>query len=126
LLRRDLRALRQPILAIFDTYEGCSGNKSVVDWLDQQFFPEVETASGLAVVVAGQLVPDYNGARWRDEARHFVLTPITEIEHWEPWIREHYPDLQDKRVDLNTLIRATEGNPSLMSSLSETISKSAI
>jgi len=126
LLRKDLRGLRQPVLAIFDTYEGCVGNQTVVDWINQQFLIDVETALGLTVIVAGQRVPDYNGARWQDQARHFALKPITEIEHWEPWVKEHHPDFQDKRVDLNTLIRATEGKPSLMSSLFETISKSVI
>jgi hypothetical protein len=126
LLRKDLRGLRQPVLVIFDTYEGCVGNQTVVDWINQQFLIEVETALGLTVIIAGQRVPDYNGARWQDQSRYFALRPITEIEHWEPWVKEHHPDFQDKRVDLNTLIRATEGKPSLMSSLFETISKSAI
>jgi hypothetical protein len=125
LLRRDLRSLRQPVLVIFDTYEGCAGNQTVVDWINQQFLIDVERALGLTVIVAGQRAPDYNGARWQDQVRHFALKPITEIEHWEPWVKQHHPEFQDKRVDLNTLIRATEGKPSLMSSLFETISKSA-
>jgi hypothetical protein len=84
LLRKDLRGLRQPVLIIFDTYEGCVGNKPVLDWLDQQFLSEVETALGLAVIVAGQEVADTKGARWREWARHFALEPITEIEQWDP------------------------------------------
>jgi hypothetical protein len=126
LLRKDLRGLRRPVLVIFDTYEGCVGNKPVVDWLDQQFLSAVETALGIAVLVAGQQVPDYKGARWRDQVRHFSLEPITEIEHWEPWVKQHHPDFEDKRVDLKTLILATQGKPLLMSSLFETISKSAV
>jgi hypothetical protein len=126
LLRKDLRGARQPMLIIFDTYEGCMGNKPVVDWLDQQFFPEVETALGLAVLVAGQQVPDGKGAVWRDQARHFSLEPITEVEHWELWVKQHHPDFEDKRVDLKTLILDTQGKPLLMSSLFETISKSAV
>jgi hypothetical protein len=96
LLRKDLRGLRQPVLIIFDTYEGCAGNQPIVDWMNQQFLVEVETALGLAVFVAGQKVPDYNGARWRDQARHFALKPITEIEHWEPWVEQHHPEFQKK------------------------------
>jgi hypothetical protein len=126
LLRRDLRRLRQPVLVIFDTYEGCTENKRVVDWLDQQFFSEVERALGLAVIVAGQRVPEHSGAPWCDLAQHFALKPITEIEHWQPWVRRYHPDFEDKRVDIKTLILATEGKPSLMSSLFETISKSEI
>jgi hypothetical protein len=123
LLRKDLRGLRQPVLVIFDTYEGCVGNQTVVDWMNQQFLIEVETALGLAVIVAGQRVPDYNGARWQDQARHFALKPITEIEHWEPWVEQHYPDFQKKGADLNTVMMFAQGNPAVVSSAVETISK---
>jgi hypothetical protein len=123
LLRKDLRGLRQPVLAIFDTYEGCVGNQPVVDWMNQQFLVEVETALGLAVIVAGQRVPDYNGARWRDQARHFALKPITEKEHWELWVELYYPDFQQKGADLNTVMMLAQGNPAVVSSAVETISK---
>jgi hypothetical protein len=33
LLRRDLRALRQPVLIIFDTYEDVANNVNIADWL---------------------------------------------------------------------------------------------
>ena len=124
LLRKDLRGLRQPALVIFDTYEGCAGNKPVVDWLDQQFLSEVETALGLAVIVAGQHVPNSRGARWRDLSRHFSLEPITEIEHWRSWVEQHYPDFQKKGADLNTVMMCAQGNPAVVSNLCETISKS--
>ena len=124
LLRKDLRGLRQPVLIIFDTYEGCFSNKPLVDWLDQQFFPEVETALGLAVILAGQQVPDAKGTRWREWARHFDIEPIFEQEQWELWVELNHPDFKEKGIDLNTLIRATEGKPSLMSNFCETISKS--
>jgi hypothetical protein len=123
LLCKDLRGLRQPVLVIFDTYEGCAGNKPVVDWLDQQLLAEVETALGLAVIVAGQEVPHYNGAPWQDQARHFPLKPITEIEHWEPWVEQHYPDFRKKGADLNTILMLAQGNPAVVSSSCETISK---
>ena len=37
LLRKDLRALRQPVLIIFDSYEAAHDNKPVADWLSQQY-----------------------------------------------------------------------------------------
>jgi hypothetical protein len=123
LLRKDLRALRQPVIVIFDTFEGCAGNKSVVDWLNQQLLAEVETAPGLAVIVAGQQVPDTKGAGWHNLARHLLLTPITEIEHWQPWVEQHYPDFQKKGADLNTVMMLAQGNPAVVSSAVETISK---
>ena len=69
LLRKDLRALRQPVLIIFDSYEDVAENKTVADWLCHQLLNEIETALGLAVIVAGQRVPDpkraFWGASWR-------------------------------------------------------------
>jgi hypothetical protein len=123
LLRKDLRGLRHPVLVIFDTYEGCAGNQPVVDWINQQFLIEVETALGLAVIVAGQRVPDHNGARWQDQARHFASKPITEIEHWGPWVEQYYPEFQKKGADLNTILMFAKGNPAVVSSACETISK---
>jgi hypothetical protein len=123
LLRKDLRGLRQPVLVIFDTYEGCIGNKSVVDWLDQQFFAEVESALGLAVLVAGQQVPDAKSARWFNQVRHFALKPITEIDQWKAWVEQHHPEFQKKGADLNTVLMIAEGNPAVVSSALETISK---
>jgi hypothetical protein len=122
LLRKDLRGLRLPALAIFDAYESCVGNQPVVDWLNQQFLVEAETALGLAVIVAGQRVPDHSGARWRDQARPFSLEPITQ-EHWEPWVEQYYPDFQKKGADLNTVMMLAQGNPAIVSSAVETISK---
>jgi hypothetical protein len=123
LLRKDLRGLRQTVLIIFDSYESCAGNQTVVDWINQQFLIEVETALGLAVIVAGQRVPDHSGARWRDWAQYLVLAPITEIEHWQPWVEQHYPDFEKKGADLNTVMMLAQGNPAVMSSAVETISK---
>ena len=123
LLRRDLRTLRKPILIIFDTYEDVANNANVVDWLSQQFFSEVETALGVAVIIAGQQVPDYSKAGWRDLVRHLQLKPITEIEHWAPWVDQHYPDFRKKGADLQTVLMITGGNPLLVSQICEGISK---
>jgi hypothetical protein len=114
LLRKDLRRLRQPVLAIFDTYEGCVGNQTVVDWINQQFLIEVETALGLAVIVAGQRIPDYNGGRWQNQARHFALKPITDVEQWVPWVEAHYPGFRGTGVDLPTLVMIARGNPAVI------------
>jgi hypothetical protein len=113
LLRKDLRTMRQPLLLIFDTYEGAV-NSAVADWLGQQLLPEVETSLGLAVIVAGQKVPDYSNSSWRELARHLVLEPITEYEAWHDWVSRRYPGFQDK-ADLRTLIKVSDGSPLLMS-----------
>jgi SEFIR domain-containing protein len=76
LLCKDLRALRQPVFLILDSYEDAADNKPVADWLNQQLLTEVENAFSLAVVVAGQRVPDLAKVGWRDLARHLRLEPI--------------------------------------------------
>jgi hypothetical protein len=125
LLRKDLRALRQPVLIIFDTYEDAASNKIVDDWINQQFLLEVETALCLAVIIAGQKVPDYNKARWRNLARHLPLEPITEIADWEPWIEQRYPGFSDKYLPaLPAVLKLAKGNPEVMSNSCETLSKS--
>jgi hypothetical protein len=124
LLRKDLRALRQPVLIIFDTYEVAAENKPVADWLCQQFLNEVETAFGLGVIVAGQRVPDPTNAPWRELARHVQLRPITEPEHWEPWIERHYPTFHGKGAHLPTVLMIAHGNPAVIATSCEAIAKS--
>jgi hypothetical protein len=123
LLRGDMRALTRPALIVFDTYERCASNTAVADWLNQQIFGEIEAAPGLAVIVAGQQIPDYRNAAWRDLARYVPLKPITEVECWKPWVEGHYPGLE-KKAHLPTLVLAAQGNPGNMSGLCEAISKS--
>jgi hypothetical protein len=123
LLRKDLRTLREPVLVVFDTYEHIATNKTVADWLNQQFLVEVETAPGLAVIIAGQEVPQYRSAGWRDLALHLPLSPITEIEHWTPWVEQHYPEFRNKGADLPTVLMISKGNPMVTSRTCEAISK---
>jgi len=120
LLRRDLRALRHPVLIIFDAFEQAADNRTVADWLGQQLLAEVETALGLAVVVAGQRVPGLAGAQWRDLARHIRLQPITEIEQWIPWLERRFPGF-DHGSHLPTILMLTDGNPANVSTFCETI-----
>jgi hypothetical protein len=115
LLRKDLRALRRPVLLIFDSYESAADNTVMADWINQQLLAEIETSLALAAIVAGQKVPNSMAAGWRDLARHLVLGPITELEPWKQWAAPRYPRLEER--DLVTLLRATKGLPSLMATL---------
>jgi hypothetical protein len=124
LLRKDLRALRQPIMVVFDTYEDAAENRAVSDWLNLQFLSEVETALGLSVIVAGQRVPDFGRAIWGGLAFHLPLSPITEIEHWQPWIEQRYPEFTQKGAHLPTVLMIANGNPLVISGFCEAISKS--
>lgn len=88
LLRKDLRALRKPLLLIFDSYDQPAlDNKPVADWLNLQMLNEVEPSLAVTVIVAGQRTPDFANTGWRALARHLPLAPITDAEHWEPWVK---------------------------------------
>jgi hypothetical protein len=124
LLRKDLRALRRPVLVMLDSYERAADNGPVADWVSRQLLPEVETALSLAVVVAGQQVPRTSGTTWRDLARQITLEPITDIAHWEPWLRRRYPGF-DAASHLPTILTLTDGNPATVSVYCETIARKA-
>ena len=123
LLRKDLRALRQPVLLIFDHYEDVAQNKIVTDWLNQQLLMEVDTSLGLAVIVAGRAIPDFMSTAWRQLARQLPLGPICDQQEWEPWIARRYPGLRDKGADLSTVIMCAEGKPGMVAALCEAIVK---
>lgn len=125
LLRKDLRALRQPVLIIFDHYEDAAGNKIVTEWLNQQLLMELETSFGLAVIVAGQTIPDFTVAGWCQLVQHVPLGPIDDPKDWEPWISRRYPCFQGGVADLRTVLLAAEGKPALVASLCEAITRKA-
>lgn len=120
-LRKDLRALRQPVLLIFDSYEDAAENKDIADWLNVHLLGDLESAPAVAVIIAGQKVPERANTNWRELARHFSLLPITELEHWKEWASHRFPTIQEGA--LNVLLKATGGQPSLMASLCEGIAK---
>jgi hypothetical protein len=122
-LRKDLRALGQPVLLIFDSYEDVAGNQNIAEWLNVQLLGDLGSAPAVTVIVAGQRVPDPTHPSWRDLVRHFALSPITEVEHWTEWVSRKYPDFQQKG-DLNTILKLAKGQPSVMVTLCEAIAKS--
>lgn len=124
LLRKDLRALRQPVLIIFDSYEDAAENRIMADWICQQLLNEMETALGLTVIVAGQTVPNSARAFWRELARHLQLGPITELEHWEQWVNRRYPNFRHKGAHLPTVLMIAQGNPAVIATSCEAIAKS--
>jgi hypothetical protein len=120
-LRRDLRALRQPVLLIFDSYEDAAENRDIADWLNVHLLGDLESAPAVAVILTGQKVPERANTNWSELARHFSLLPITELEHWKEWASHRFPTIQEGALDV--LLKATGGQPSLMASLCEGIAK---
>jgi hypothetical protein len=112
------------VLVVFDSYEDVAENKTIADWLSRQFLNEIETALGLAVIVAGQRVPDSVSAFWGDLSRRLQIGPIMELEHWESWIYQRYPSFRQKGVHLPTVLMITHGNPAVIATTCEAIAKS--
>jgi predicted MPP superfamily phosphohydrolase len=124
LLRKDLRALRKPLLIMFDSFEDAANNNSVADWLGQQLLEEVETALGVAVIVAGQKVPNSTDAYWGDLVQRLPIGPITEVDEWRPWIERRYPSFRHKNADLPTVLMITRGKPAVITAACEAIANS--
>lgn len=123
LLRKDLRNLRSPVLVLFDHFEDVANNLTLVNWLTQQFLPEVETALGLIAIVAGQRVPPQSAATWGSLTRHIELQPIEKLEHWEPWVGRKFPSFKEKGGHLPTIVMLAKGNPAMVSNFCRTIAK---
>jgi hypothetical protein len=122
LLRKDLRALCEPVFLVFDSYEDVAENKAVADWISLQLLAEVETALGLGVIIAGQRVPEFASADWCDLVHHIRLAPITEIGPWQEWVSRRYPGFQDKG-HLPTILKLAGGRPSVMANYCAAIAK---
>lgn len=124
LLRKDLRALRTPVLLIFDSYDQPAvENEKVANWLSLELLNEVETSLALTVIVGGQKAPGYTSAGWRTLARHLPLEPITEPEHWQPWVERKYPGFQAKGAHVPTVVMLAGGNPAVVSASCEAIAR---
>jgi len=112
-LLQDLRALRRPVVLLFDGYEVAAENKAIADWIGQQILNEVETTLSLAVIVAGKSVPDFAQAGWRDLVRHIRLEPILEVKPWQEWFALRNPGFQD--LDhLRSIVKIANGIPAAM------------
>jgi hypothetical protein len=127
LLRKDLRALRKPVLLILDSYDqAVEDNKEVADWVGLQLLNEVETSLALAVVITGQNSPDFVHAAWRALARHLSVSPIKELDYWEPWISRKFPKIPAWKDHLPTVLLIAEGNPMVVYSSCEAIAKNSV
>ena len=54
-------------------------------------------------------------------SRHAKSGPISEAAHWEPWLERRYPNFHNLKVDIPTLIMASQGVPKTFSELCRTI-----
>ncbi len=77
----DLRRIGGTVL-VFDTFEQCAPELRA--WFGGVFLPHVHRSPGMAVVIAGQKVPEET-LMWRS-----IFLPLEKIapEHWDDYVRE--------------------------------------
>ena len=118
-LIQKLQQLTAPALLIFDTYEKASGDSQ--KWIESQLLSRIDKSSALAVVIAGQAVPDRTRYAWANSCDSVVLNPIKDGGDWH----EH-SKRQGMRITLeeaHLLASAGKGMPGLIQVLLENVAR---
>ncbi|HEX6716208.1 MAG TPA: SEFIR domain-containing protein [Pyrinomonadaceae bacterium] len=114
----DLQNFYWPVLLVFDTYEQASSDAQ--RWLENQLLPRLDRTPGVLIVIGGQRIPDPARYLWRPLAKVFELSSIGVVDHWINYIEAKWQcPVNRERVD--TLTRATNGNPGQLSALLESL-----
>lgn len=121
-LSRALRATRQPLLILLDTYERAAETKELREWIETQLLAEAEECEPLRFLVAGQQVPDASQARWQGCAETVELDRILDLRAWKDWVHAINPDVDEKHIE--SIVVGTEGVPSTISTILGTFAKS--
>jgi hypothetical protein len=101
-----LRERRHSTLLVFDTYEQAGEAR---DWMERQLLVNVLRSPWLRVVVAGQLVPDRNGALWESMASPTITLMPPSPSDWFAYAQLHRPDLEFEHVELFCRQTSTAG-----------------
>lgn len=121
-LSQALRAARQPILILLDTYERAAETKELREWLETQLLAEAEECDQLRFLIAGQKVPDTSQARWQRGAETVELDRILDLHAWKDWVHAINPNVDEKHIE--SIVVGTEGVPSTISTILGTFAKS--
>jgi hypothetical protein len=123
LLRKDLRALCEPLVVVLDHFEGAADNKVVLTWVQSQLLAEVATSLSLAVIIGGQDMSSFEKQPWPDLICRYQLEPIISIEDWETWFGRRYPAVPLDRSKVELMVKLAHGNPSRMAVFAETLAR---
>jgi hypothetical protein len=110
----DLRALNQPLLFMFDTYETAVVGSELDKWISSEFLASAVRTSHLVVVIAGQRVPAPT-SEWRRYHEHCRLGPIRNPDVWQVCAQSARIPLE--RHEIQTLCWAVDGHYSQMMAL---------
>ena len=94
-LSKALRALRQPVLLLFDTYEKAAETKELREWIETQLLAGVEECDHLRIIIGGQKVPEAAKARWEDRAESVELGRILDQRIWKEWVHAINPNVDE-------------------------------
>jgi hypothetical protein len=120
-LSRALRAARQPLLILLDTYERAAETKELREWIETQLLAEAEECEQLRFLVAGQKVPDASQARWQGCAETIELDRILDLRAWKDWVHAINPNVDEKHIE--AIVGGAEGLPSATSSFLKNFAK---
>ena len=110
-LTKDLQNTRSPLLLVLDTYEKAS--QELKDWVDR-FLRRIDQAPAVILVIAGQQVPELDDMSANPVVQHQKLGPIDDVNDWLDFCQRRWPQAGLGSQQLETLARATAGNPGSM------------
>ncbi len=114
-LSQALRAARQPVLILLDTYERAAETRELREWLETQLLAEAEECPHLRFLVAGQKVPDASQTRWQARAETVALDRILDLRAWKDWVHAINPAVEEKHIE--SIVLGTEGVPATVSTI---------
>lgn len=114
-LSQALRATRQPVLILLDTYERAAETRELREWLETQLLAEAEECEHLRFLVAGQKVPDSSQTRWQACAETVELDRILDLRAWKDWVHAINPAVEEKHIE--SIVLGTEGVPATVSTI---------
>jgi hypothetical protein len=119
-LRQALRDFRGAALILFDVYERVAKTE-LGEWIETLLLPQAVECANLRFLIAGQDVPRFLEARWREQVEEIELKPIHDQRVWKEWIHERNPDVDEKHVQ--GIVLGCDGVPSTISQILETCAK---
>jgi hypothetical protein len=120
-LSKALRALRQPVLLLFDTYEKAAETKELREWIETQLLAEAEECDQLRFIIGGQKVPEAAKARWEDRAESVELGRILDQRIWKEWVHAINPNVDEKHIE--GIVLGADGVPGTISTFLETCAR---
>lgn len=120
-LSKALRALRQPVLLLLDTYEKAAETKELREWIETQLLAEAEECDQLRFIIGGQKVPEAAKARWQDRAETVELDRILDQRAWKEWVHAINPNVDEKHIE--AIVLGADGVPGTISTFLETCAR---